>query len=119
MDEVNQQCIELNCGELYPPIVLRRSSEDGIEVPRSPKLPIHLVSGTDSGVKLDKYCERQNSWKNVKTIDLKIEQSAVIYREGKLIFIGNEHAQGERISTVNILEAVSRARTQFNSLYIN
>lgn len=103
MDEVvNQECIELNCAELFTSIVQRRSSEDRIDMPRSPKLQIYLIRSDimTSKTDIDKYCSRQNELTNhVTTIGLIKGDCAVIHRRGKLIFIGG--CSGLPLDTVN------------------
>lgn len=113
MHEVNKQLIALNCGELFPPIVLRRLSEDENDIPRSPKLPIHVVFGADSpGIQLDKYSARENAWTSVKTNNLlKLGNSSVIYRKGKLIFIGRQP-----VDTVSI-QIIPRNQNEFKFLF--
>lgn len=123
MDEMKQELTALNCVEVFPLIVLRRASEDGINIPRSPKLLIHLVYGSESaGIKLDRYCKRKNSWTNVetvKTIDMTFRPSSVIYRRGKLIFIGGVNGQHQPLDIVNITKLFYKIKMNLISPILN
>lgn len=112
LDEIYAQCIEIDLPEAFLSIAARRASQNEHEAPRNPKLSFDLVYASISGIEINKYCGRGNSWTEIQKLDYKITMSAMVHRDGKVIFIGGQNAQEDALNTVYIMSSFSTISSQ-------
>lgn len=115
-DEAHKYSLDIGYPELLQLIATRRSFDKQNKVSRFSKFKFHVVhdNSDNSNISIGAYCQRQNKWTEVKTIDLEIEGFAVVYHDGKFIIIGGANHDGDELNTVNIDKQFHRILRIFN-----